>query len=223
MEENNKKKKRCLNISGGAKVHRILLRNNISRLIAIPLLLLLLHVSSAFAQGSIFGTVTNSDATVPANGEISFYGFLDDTDEEIRIETCIGAGYDAGNWFDDFQNYLTEAPGNPYDYYFYNTANSESAVLSKLIPNNSFQQEDIVLSPAPGWPGTPTGLTGSAVSASSVIVSWNYVAGLRYHIYRRLASSGGSFFRIDDPTGSLSNPGVADSFFVDNTVDGVRR
>jgi len=221
MEENNKKKKRCLNISGGAKVHRILLRNNISRLIAIPLLLLLLHVSSAFAQGSIFGTVTNSDATVPANGEISFYGFLDDTDEEIRIETCIGAGYDAGNWFDDFQNYLTEAPGNPYDYYFYNTANSESAVLSKLIPNNSFQQEDIVLSPAPGWPGTPTGLTGSAVSASSVIVSWNYVAGLRYHIYRRLASSGGSFFRIDDPTGSLSNPGVADSFFVDNTVDGV--
>ena len=29
-------------------------------------------------------------------------------------------GYDAGNWFDDFQNYLTEAPGNPYDYHFFN-------------------------------------------------------------------------------------------------------
>ena len=220
MKEYNMEKKRCLNISGGAKVHSKLLRSNISRLIAIPIILLLLHVSTAFAQGSIFGSITNSGATVPANGEISFYGFLDDTDEELRIETCIGAGYDAGNWFDDFQNYLTEAPGNPYDYYFYNTTNSEGAVLSDLIPNNSFQQEDMVLSPVAGWPSTPAGLIGSAVSSSSVVVSWNHVPGLTYHVYRRLASSGGSFFRIDDPTGSLSNPGVADNFFVDNAVDG---
>ena len=165
MKEYNMEKKRCLNISGGAKVHSKLLRSNISRLIAIPIILLLLHVSTAFAQGSIFGSITNSGATVPANGEISFYGFLDDTDEELRIETCIGAGYDAGNWFDDFQNYLTEAPGNPYDYYFYNTTNSEGAVLSDLIPNNSFQQEDMVLSPVAGWPSTPAGLIGSAVSS----------------------------------------------------------
>lgn len=221
MKKNNIEKKRCFNISGGAKVHSKLLRSNISRLIAIPIVLLLLHVSPAFAQGSIFGSITNTDATVPSNGEISFYGFLDDTDEELRIETCIGAGYDAGNWFDDFQNYLTEAPGNPYDYYFFNVTNSESAVLSDLIPNNSFQQENIVLALNPGLPITPAGLSGSAVSSSSVVVSWNHVPGLTYHVYRRRASSGGSFFRIDDPTGSLSNPGVADSFFVDNTVDGV--
>ncbi|MCP4706322.1 MAG: hypothetical protein GY865_17125, partial [candidate division Zixibacteria bacterium] len=214
------KKNSRLNISGGAKVHSKLLHSNISRLIAIPIILLLLHVSPAFAQGSIFGSITNSDATVPSNGEVTFYGFLDDTDEELRIETCIGAGYDAGNWFDDFQNYLTEAPGNPYDYYFYNTTNLESAVLSDLIPNNSFQQENIVLSMVAGWPTTPAGLSGSVVSSSSVVISWNYSSGLTYHIYRRLASSGGSFFRIDDPTGSLSNHGVADSIFVDNTSDG---
>ncbi len=223
MKENNLEKKRCLNISGGAKVHSKLLRSNISKLFAIPIVLLLLHVSSAYGQGSIFGSVTNSDAGIPANGEISFYGFLDNTDEELRIETCVGAGYDAGNWFDEFQNYLTEAPGNPYDYYFYNTVNFESAVLSDLIPNNSFQQEDIVLSLAAGWPSTPSGLSGSAVSSSSVVVSWNFVPGLTYHVYRRLASSGGSFFRKDDPTGSLGNPGVPDSFFVDNTIVGTNQ
>jgi len=58
---------------------------------------------SAMAQGSIFGTVQNSDLTTPAAGEINFVGFLDDTDEEIRIESSTGAGYDAGNWYDDFQ------------------------------------------------------------------------------------------------------------------------
>jgi hypothetical protein len=180
----------------------------------------LLSTSSALAQGSIFGSVTNSDASVPANGEISFFGYLDDTDEEIRTETSVGAGYDAGNWYDDFQNYLTEAPGNPYDYHFYNAAMGQGFVLSNLIPNNSFQQEDIVLAPV-SWPGAPSGLTGRTISGSSAVIGWDYFPGLTYHIYRRLASSNGSFFRIDDPTGSLFNPGVADSFFVDTGVDGV--
>ena len=119
------------------------------------LLMVLTMSTSAFAQGSIFGTVTNSDASTPANGEITFVGFLDDTDEEIRIETSDGAGYDAGNWFDDFQNYLTEAPGNPYDYYFRNSANGEGFHLSGPIPNNSFQQENIALT-AVAWPGVST-------------------------------------------------------------------
>jgi PKD repeat protein len=179
----------------------------------------LLSTSVAFAQGSIFGSVTNSDASVPANGEISFFGYLDNTDEEIRIETSVGAGYDSGNWFDDFQNYLTEAPGNPYAYHFFNVANTEGFVLSKLIPNNSFQQEDIVLALV-SWPDAPTGLSGRAIAASSVVISWTSAPGLTYHVYRRLATSSGSFFRRDDPTGSLANPGVADSFFVDTSTDG---
>ena len=94
-------------------------------LLGLALALLVITSSSAFAQGSIFGTVQNSDLSTPANGEIGFYGFLDNTDGELRIETSIGAGFDNGNWFDDFQNYLTEAPGNPYDYIFFNTTNGE--------------------------------------------------------------------------------------------------
>jgi len=213
-------KKMYVAIHGGATVFALLTRPK-NRLI-LPLLVLAIGFlsSSALAQGSIFGSVTNSDVTVPANGEISFFGYLDDTDEEIRIETSVGAGYDAGNWFDDFQNYLTEAPGNPYDYHFYNMANSEGFVLSKLIPNNSFQQEDIVLA-AVSWPAAVTGLAGRALSSSQVVVNWNGTPGVTYHVYRRLATSNGSFYRIDDATGSLANPGVADSFFVDNTVDGV--
>ncbi|MCK4857933.1 MAG: IPT/TIG domain-containing protein, partial [candidate division Zixibacteria bacterium] len=195
-------------------------RHETGPILGLILIFFLLSTSVAFAQGSIFGTVHNSDASVPTNGEISFFGYLDDTDEEIRIETCVGAGYDAGNWFDDFQNYLTEAPGNPYDYHFYNSANSEGCILSQLIPNNSYQQEDITLAPA-SWPSAPTGLTGQAVSSSTVVISWNGVAGLTYHVYRRYAASNGSFFRIDDLSGSLANPGVADSFYVDAGVDGV--
>ncbi len=206
-------------ISGGADVHFKKSKRKIPKWLYLLLVMLLLYSSSAFAQGSIFGTVANSNATTPVNGEVNFYGFLGDTDEEVRLETSIGAGYDAGNWFDDFQNYLTEAPGIPYDYYFYNVANGEGAVLSKLIPNNSFQQENITLGPVT-WPVRPTGLAGRAVSGSSVIVTWNHMAGQTYHVYRRPSTSSGSFFRIDAPSGSLANPGTADSFFVDNTVNG---
>ncbi|UCD93972.1 MAG: hypothetical protein JSU69_09410 [Candidatus Zixiibacteriota bacterium] len=173
---------------------------------------------SLLAQGSIFGTVANSDMSVPGDNEIYFVGYLDDTDEEIRIESSVGAGYDNGNWFDDFQNYLTEAPGNPYDYHFFNVANGETAVLSKLIPNNSFQQENIQLA-ASSWPMPPAGLNGIPLNDTAVEISWEYQSGLTYRIYRREALSEGSFFRIDDPTGSMSNPGVSDSLFIDNDID----
>ncbi|MCK4607392.1 MAG: IPT/TIG domain-containing protein, partial [candidate division Zixibacteria bacterium] len=190
------------------------------RLFALVVLIAAVMPMSAFAQGSIFGTVQNSDLSTPTNGEISFVGFLDDTDEEIRIETSTGAGYDNGNWFDDFQNYLTEAPGNPYDYCFYNIANSEGFHLAKLIPNNSFQQEDIQLAPV-SWPLQPTGLTATTVSSSTVVINWNDIPGLTYHVYRRFATSSGSFFRLDNPSGQISDPGVSDSFYVDTGVDGV--
>ena len=183
-------------------------------------LLLVALSSPAFAQGSIFGSVTNSDVSTPANGEVSFYGFLDDTDEEVRIETSDGAGYDAGNWFDDFQNYGTEAPGNPYDYHFFNVVNGEGFHLAGSIPNNSFQQEDVQLA-AVAWPAVPSGFAGTTLSGSTTLLEWNSVPGLTYHVYRRHTSSNGSFLRMDDPTGSLANPGVADSFYVDPTTDGV--
>jgi len=192
-----------------------------TRNLTLILLLIVLFLGSAeplLAQGSIFGTVTNSDLTTPADGEISFFGFLDDTDEEIRIESCTGANYDNGHWFDDFQNYLTESPGNPYDYYFYNFANGEGFILSDIIPNNSFQQEDITLVLV-DWPAQPASLSGRPVSISSIEISWDAVEGLTYHIYRRESSSNGSFFRIDDSLGSLDNPGVSDGIFIDNNVD----
>ncbi|MCP4566853.1 MAG: hypothetical protein GY841_04640 [FCB group bacterium] len=185
------------------------------------LTLLLFICPELFAQGSIFGTVTNADASVPDSGVFSFFGYLDDTDEEISIESSIGAGYNEGNWYDDFQNYLTEAPGNPYDYHFYNPTNGEGYILSDLIPNNSFQQEDINLS-AVDWPDAPTGLTGTAGSDTvQVMLEWDQVIDLTYHIYRRGASSNGSFFRIDDTNGSLLNPGVDGGAFTDTTVDGI--
>lgn len=165
-------------------------------LTGLAILAVLFCPSFVFAQGSIFGTVHNSDQTVPAEGEISFFGYLDDTDEEIRIELSIGAGYDydvdsnIGHWYDDFQNYLTEAPGNPYDHHFFNKANGQGFILSKLIPDNSYQEENITLTPV-SWPATPTGLTGLAVSSSSIVISWAGVPCFIYHVYRRDSTSDG--------------------------------
>ena len=212
--------KKASHIFGGNAVHSNKIGTKVFLWPILAIVGILVMSSSAFAQGSIFGIVANSNLSTPANGQITFVGYLDDTDEEIRIESSDGAGYDAGNWFDDFQNYLTEAPGNPYDYHFYNTANGEAFHLAKAIPNNSFQQENVLLA-ANSWPAIVTGVSGQAISSSTVLLNWNAAAGVTYHVYRRQAVSNGSFFRIDDPAGSLANPGVADSFFVDNTVDGV--
>jgi len=206
-------------ILGGTKVYsdRKIFR---LKLLCLSIMIFLLGSSSAFAQGSIFGTVANSDLSTPVNGEISFVGYLDDTDEEIRIETSVGAGYDAGNWFDDFQNYLTEAAGNPYDYHFYNSTNGEGYILSGPIPSSSFHQEDIALTAIP-WPAKPTGLVGTAISGSTIVLSWPEVPGLTYHVYRRAGTSNGSYFRLDNLAGNLANPGVSDTFFVDDLVGAV--
>lgn len=174
----------------------------------------------ALAQGSIFGSVQNANLSNPAVGELLWVGFLDNTDEEIRISSNTGAGYDGTFWFDDFQNYSTEVAGNAYDFVFVNIANGQYYRLEKPIPNNSFQQEDVLLAAASA-PTRPTGLIARPVSTTRVNVSWNKSPGVTYHVYRRATSNNGAFRRIDDPTGSLANVGTADSFFVDATSDGV--
>jgi hypothetical protein len=194
--------------------------NTLPGLLILTGLAFVVPAGQLMAQGSIFGAVTNSDMTVPTDDNLYFVGYLDDTDEEIRIESSVGAGYENGNWFDDFQNYLTEAPGNPYDYHFFNVANGEAAVLSGLIPNNSYQQEDVQLGSL-NWPTPPSNLYGSPLSDTAVKIGWERQEGLTYRIYRREGISEGSFFRIDDPTGSLSNPGISDSLFVDGSIDTV--
>lgn len=172
-----------------------------------------------YAQGSIFGQVVNDDLTNPSNGDISFLGFIDNSDDEIRIESSIGAGYDSNHWYDDFQNFLGESADLPYQYYFTNLSNGQSQTLSKFIPNNSFQQEDIMLEVSER-PDAPLWVSASCVANSQkVFLSWTYQPGLTYHLYRRLATTDGSFFRIDDPTGSLSNPGLSDSTFIDPAID----
>ncbi len=186
--------------------------------IVLAILIALPYSGSVFAQGSIWGTLANSDLTVPADTEISFFGYLSDTDDEIRIEGTVGAAYETGFWYDDFQNFQGEAPGDEYDFHFFNSVRGEAHVLSGLVPDNSYQREDVALAPVT-WPPPPTSLTGEAVSGSPVVLRWSAVAGLTFHIYRRVMPSTGSFFRIDASGGSPASPGVADSIFVDTDTD----
>lgn len=168
------------------------------------------------AQGSIFGEVRNADLSFPNDGEISFIGFLNNSDDEIRIESAVGAGYEGGHWFDDFQNYQNAAPGIPYRYLFFNNSSLEGAVLAKTVPINSFQQEDVSLSPT-SWPASPSPISVTQLSGYRVRIKWSNQAGVEYHIYRREAPSSGSFYRIDDTLGVLS-AGVTDTIFIDSTV-----
>ncbi len=183
------------------------------------LLLVSVVPSWALAQGSIFGNVEKADLSIPVNGSVSFFGFINGSDAEIRTDISIGAGYDNGNWFDDFQNYLAESPGALYAYYFLHATSNEGVQLSGMIPNNSFQQENITLTPVL-WPSQPTGLTVTNVSVSQVNLRWDYDSSLTYHIYRRAQTAAGSFFRIDNPSGALSDQGIADSVYIDTAVDG---
>ncbi len=183
------------------------------------LLAIISPTKNILAQGNVFGTVTNSDASTPVNGDIIILGYLENSDEEIKIESCVGIGYDDGNWYDLLPNYLTASVGDQFNYHFYNIINDEIYNLSGTIDISGFQQENIVLFSSP-LPEKPDGLTGKGINGPSVEIDWTSVPGLTYHIYRRDASSNGSFFRIDDPSGSLLNPGVTSGPFTDNTVDG---
>lgn len=209
-----------MNAEVPSTIHTTIRVCRLSVLVGLGLLHVTIPASAGFAQGSIFGLVYSSDGFPPSPGDMLFFGFLDDTDEEIRVIHSDGAGYDAGYWFDDFQNYLTETAGDPYDYYFYNKSNDEGYHLEGLIPTNSFQQEDIQLAPV-SRPPAPAGVTVKALSPTTSLVTWDSSPGLTYHIYRRFAQSNGSFFRLDNLSGDLTDPGIDSNSFVDSTTDGV--
>lgn len=175
-------------------------------------------ISSSYAQGSIFGTIRNSGGTTPSKTALSFYGFIDNSDVELRIDACTGADYEgtSGNWYDDFQNYLSEAPGMPYQYNFYNSDNNEGYILSDLIPDNSFQEESFLLNSV-SWPNTPSNVTADINTDSKLVLHWDAISGQNYHIYRRESSSNGSFYRIDDPGIDYTDPGVSGDTYIDTT------
>ena len=169
------------------------------------------------AQGSVFGEVHNSDLSTPPDNSVLFIGFIDDTDNELRTQSCVGAGYESGHWYDDFQNYIGETQGLEYRYYFFNPLNAEAALLASVIPDNSYEQQDITLAPA-NCPTPAEGITATALAGEQVQLDWAAEPGRTYHIYRRAASSGGSFFRVDNPAGDRTDPGVGGATYVDTDV-----
>ena len=168
------------------------------------------------AQDQIFGAVTRSDLSVPGNGEMQVFAYIDGTDQEVKILFSTGLDYDIGFWLDDFRNYGGSQGGQAYDHFFYNPNSGEGYHLAGTIATFGLVQEDITLG-AVTWPTAPDGVTASAGNGAEVSLQWTDVPGLTYHIYRRLLSEPGSFFRLDDPTGNLANRGVSGGSFTDNT------
>jgi len=169
------------------------------------------------AQGSIWGYVFNEDMSVPADGAVEFFGFIRNQDDEIHIHSCLGAGYESGHWYDDFQNYTDEAPHAPYRYFFFNRLNGQVMVLDSSIPSNSFEEVDITLKPG-AWPNPPQNVYAFRQTDGPVRVQWDSAAGVTWHVYRRAWTSEGSFFRIDNPSGNLSDHGETVPHFVDTDL-----
>jgi hypothetical protein len=187
-------------------------------LLVLVALAVILPANFTWAQGSIFGEIYRSDLSVPPDGAIQFLGFIRNTDNEIHIQSCIGAGYESGYWYDDFQNYLDEAVGVPYHYYFFDREESQYGLLNKTIPNNSFQQEDIALVPS-AFPDPPQQVAAVRQSDGHVHLEWEVASGVTWHVYRRPGLSLGSFFRIDNPSGNRLDHGVSQPYYTDNNVD----
>jgi len=181
-------------------------------------LAVLILTSVIQAQGSIFGNINNADMSVPVDQDIQFYGFVGDTDNEIRAYNFFGADYESGNWYDDFQNFLTAPVGQPYDYYFFNITNLESFHLTSTVPSNSFQQEDFVLTEST-WPAPVFDVKAIPFKGVGVKIFWSDSGTNSYHLYRRDATSDGSMFRIDNPSGDLTDFGVYDTLHIDANID----
>jgi hypothetical protein len=170
------------------------------------------------AQGSITGIVSRADLSNPPDSALEFLGFIRNTDDEIHIQSGTGAGYESGHWYDDFQNFLDEAAGVPYRFYFFDRAVSQMIVLNKTIPNNSYQVEDIALIPF-SFPDPPQQVVALRQSNGQVRIQWDVAADVTWHVYRRSGLSQGSFFRIDNPAGDLLDRGISQNYYVDPNVD----
>ncbi|MBU0985527.1 MAG: hypothetical protein KKA42_16760 [candidate division Zixibacteria bacterium] len=173
---------------------------------------------SAHSQGSIFGQLRNVDMAVPPDSAVLFFGFVNGTDNQIRLVSSVGAGYESGNWYDDFQNYEGASAGVPYHFYFFDVVAAESALLTGPVPDNSFQQEDVGLT-AGAWPAAATAFSGELLPDGTTRLRWSRVADVTWHVYRRETASNGAFRRIDNVSGDLSDRGVADSTYADLTSD----
>lgn len=173
--------------------------------------------ASILAQGSIFGSVHNADMSVPPDSVLRFFGFIGDTDNEIRSQECVGADFDGGFWYDDFQNFQGESVGVKYRYFFFNLVNAQAFDLDNIIPNNGFENQDVVLESA-DFPESVTGLYAYPQPDGSATLTWQTEPSMTWHVYRRTSASGGSFFRVDDPSGNRNNHGLTEPTFNDTDV-----
>jgi len=153
----------------------------------------------------------------PPSGSVVWLGFLDGSDEEIRTESNVGSGYDGSFWFDDFQNYTTEAAGNRYDYVFHYPDGGLAVHINGLIPNNSFENRNVALTEAASSP--PPAIAEAVVDAQGhVHLTWRSQPGVRHRVYRRDSGNNGVFRRVDNPAGDTADRGVTDTVYVDATT-----
>ncbi|MEW5875045.1 MAG: hypothetical protein AB1752_07700 [Candidatus Zixiibacteriota bacterium] len=178
---------------------------------------LLSPLSQPRAQGVIYGSVEDPIGNPPPSGSVVWLGFLDGTDEEIRIESNVGSGYDGSFWFDDFQNYTTEAAGNRYDYVFHYPDGGVAVHINGLIPNNSFENRNVALTEAASDPA-PAIVEAVVDAQGHVLLTWLAQPGLSHRVYRRDNGNNGVFRRVDNPAGDTADRGVTDTVYADATT-----
>jgi len=173
----------------------------------------LITATAVAAQGSISGVVYSSDLSSPADGDLVFFGFAGGTDDEIHLSGSIGVDYDQNHWYDDFQNFLTRAPGVAYCYCFFDTVAGEGTSLVGTMTNQSFVTQDLMLAQV-DWPDPPGNVMARRMESDAVTITWDSTEFTTWRVYRRAGTSQGSLYRIDDPAGNIAQ-GLTLPRFVD--------
>ncbi len=163
---------------------------------------------------TLWGSVKTHDGYVPDNPSLTFICFIKETDNLIRTEDSSGATYESGFYQDETSNYPGVDVGDKYDIYFTDIAKGEAEGINISLPNQTTKM-DVTLAPSSN-PPVPIGLKASVPFEGTVRLTWDYVEGLTYHIYRRITDIP-YYTRVDDNTG-LSR-GVAEAYYDDTITD----
>ena len=163
---------------------------------------------------TLWGSVKTHDGYVPDNSSLTFICFIEKTDNLIRTEDDSGATYESGFYQDETSNYPGVDVKDKYDIYFTDIAKGEAGSINITIPNQT-TKIDVTLAPSSN-PPVPTGLKASIPFKGTIRLTWDYVEGLTYHIYRRITDIP-YYTRVDDNTGR--SRGVANAYYDDTTID----
>jgi hypothetical protein len=149
------------------------------------LFFIVLMVSTPVISGTahtVTGRVFNHNASVPADGSITFNAYITSRPGEVQTQSSTGAGYSGGNWFIGTGNFPTAwSVGDVLHVGFTNTVNGENGSVNvTLTSGDPDYASDVTLAPiqyqltmtvSPAGGGTTTPAVGAHTYDNGTVVN----------------------------------------------------